>query len=157
MPAFDPSVLTPDNLASWMRMLSFGKNDGKFDICIEGLGYNLRVSEVANTTLKGSLVGKNIPTVAEVTQGEVVKFAGAACKQMGEDGMSVLLEGRAQTVDYIHSPHRFELVMSDAQLIGMRRAAQRIGARAVQLLGNAKDDSAVSAAITLALAQLSIE
>lgn len=31
------------------------------------------VKEHANTTLKGPLVGKNIPTVAEVTQGEVVK------------------------------------------------------------------------------------
>lgn len=59
-----------------------------------------------------------------MTQGEVVKFASGACKMMGEAGMTVLLEGRAQTVNYIDSPFRFELVMSDAQLIGMRRAAQ---------------------------------
>ena len=45
--------------------------------------------------LKGPKVGKNIPTVAEVTQGEVVKFASAACKTMGEAGVSVLLEGRS--------------------------------------------------------------
>jgi hypothetical protein len=40
---------------------------------------------------------------------------------MGDDGMTVLLEGREQTVNYIDSPHRFELVMSDSKLIGMRR------------------------------------
>ena len=44
------------------------------------------------------MVGKNIPTVAEVSQGEVVKFASDACKVMGEGGVSVLLEGREQTV-----------------------------------------------------------
>ena len=86
-----------------------------------------------NTVLKGPLIGKNIPTVAEVSQGEVVKFASNACNIMGESGQSVLLEGREQTVNYIESPHRFELVMSDANLIGMRRAAQRIGAKAIEV------------------------
>ena len=32
------------------------------------------------TVGKGPLVSKNIPAVAEVTQGEVVRFASAACK-----------------------------------------------------------------------------
>ena len=120
-------ALTPENLAAWMAMLSFGQINGKFDTRIAGLGLDLLVSEHANTTLKGKMVGGNIPTVAEVTQGEVVKFASDACKMMGEAGVTVLLEGRSQTVDYIDSPHRFELTMSDSQLIGMRRAAQRIG------------------------------
>ena len=44
--------------------------------------------------LKGPMVRGNIPTVAEVTQGEVVKFASGACKIMGEAGVTVLLEGR---------------------------------------------------------------
>ena len=46
----------------------------------------------------------------QVSQGEVVKFASNACKLMGEAGVSVLLEGREQTVNYIESPYRFELV-----------------------------------------------
>ena len=51
-------------------------------------------SQVANTVLKGPMVRGNIPTVAEVTHGEVVKFASAACKTMGEAGVTVLLEGK---------------------------------------------------------------
>lgn len=147
-------ALTPENLAAWMAMLSFGQINGKFDTRIAGLGLDLLVSEHANTTLKGKMVGGNIPTVAEVTQGEVVKFASDACKMMGEAGVTVLLEGRSQTVDYIDSPHRFELTMSDSQLIGMRRAAQRIGAKSIELLSEAKDDAAVNASVTLALSQL---
>ena len=37
-------------------------------------------------------VGKNIPTVAKMTQGEVVGFAGGAAEQMRADGMNVLME-----------------------------------------------------------------
>ena len=82
--------------------------------------------QVANTTLKGPSVGKNIPTVAEMTQGEVIKFAAAAAEAMRADGMNVLMEGRAQTLDYVRTPHRFELTLSDPNIIGMRRAAQRM-------------------------------
>lgn len=154
--AFDKAVLTPENLQNWMGMLKFGKFNDKFDIHIDApsLGINLFVKDHANTTLKGPLVGKNIPTVAEVTQGEVVKFASAACKTMGDAGMSVLLEGREQTVDHIDSPHRFCLILSDDKLIGMRRAAQRIGAKALELVGPATEDNAAVAAVALALGQL---
>jgi hypothetical protein len=55
------------------------------------------VNKIKNTDLKGSLV-KPIPTVAQATQGEVVKFASAATNTMSRDGYTVLLEGRAQTV-----------------------------------------------------------
>ena len=62
-------VLTPENVAQWMSMLRFEKvADRKYDIVIEGLGINARVSEVQNTVLKEPLVAKNIPTVAEQTQ-----------------------------------------------------------------------------------------
>jgi len=154
---FDPACLTAENLATWMGMLEFGKFNGKFDTKISGLGMEHYVSEVANTVLKGPMVRGNIPTVAEVTQGEVVKFASAACKTMGEAGVTVLLEGRAQTVNYIESPHRFELTLSDPTLIGKRLAAQRIAGRALELIGTATDDHAVVAAIALALGQLSAE
>jgi len=156
---FGSDVLTAENLATWMKKLKFGKFKGAFDIHIDApkMGLDLLVNEHKNTTLKGPLVGKNIPTVAEVTQGEVVKFASNACKMMGDDGMTVLLEGRAQTVDYIESPHRFELVMSDAQLIGMRRAAQRIGAKAIELLGDGTEPTAIATAVMSALKELSQE
>ena len=83
-----------------------------------------------NTTLKAPLVAKNIPTVAERTQGEVVTFAAAAAKKMGDDGLVVLLEGREATVNYIPSRYRYTLTMSDNVALGQRRAAQRIGAAA---------------------------
>lgn len=64
-------ALTKENLASFMGMLSFGKNeDGQYDTHIQGLGLDLYVSKVQNTELKTAKVSKNIPTVAEVTQGE---------------------------------------------------------------------------------------
>merc|ERR1712190_438052 len=117
-------------------MLEFGKMDGKFDIRITGLGIDTKVSEAANTLLKESKVSKNIPTVAEKTQGEVVQFAGSACLKMGADGAVVLLEGREQTLNFIKSPYRFCLTMSDDTIIGQRRAAQRIMA---SLASKAKD------------------
>merc|ERR1711924_167064 len=73
-------------LTQLVDCLSFGKFEGKFDIKIVGYGYDMLVSQVANTTLKEPRVGKNIPTVAEVTQGEVIKFAAAAAEAMRADG-----------------------------------------------------------------------
>merc|ERR1712113_1103841 len=84
-------------------------------------------------------VAKNIPTVAKETQGEVVKFAGDAVKKMGDSGTVVLLEGREQTLNFISSPYRFCLTMSDTKIIGARRAAQRIAAHAVANLGDSTD------------------
>ena len=122
-------ALTKDNLASFVNMLTFGKfKDGKYDTRICGLGLDYLVSEVQNTELKAPKVSKNIPTVAEVTQGEVILFAAEAIRQMGEDGIFVLLEGREQTVNYVRTPLRFTLTLSDMSLIGKRRAAQRLAA-----------------------------
>jgi hypothetical protein len=70
--AFDKeAALTKENLASFMGMLSFGKNPhntDQYDTHIQGLGLDLWVSAVQNTDLKSPKVSKNIPTVAEVTQ-----------------------------------------------------------------------------------------
>jgi len=123
-------ALTKENLSSFMNMLSFGKfKDGKYDTRICGLGLDYLVSEVQNTELKAPKVSKNIPTVAEVTQGEVILFAAEAIRKMGsEDGIFVLLEGREQTVNYVRTPLRFTLTLSDMSLIGKRRAAQRLAA-----------------------------
>lgn len=87
--------------------------NGAYDIRINGLGLDLLVSEVKNTELKSPKVSKNIPTVAQVTQGEVILFAANAVETMCKDGLVVLLEGREQTVNYVRTPHRFTLVLSD--------------------------------------------
>jgi phospholipase C len=63
-------ALTKENLQSFVNMLSFGKFNDKYDTRINGLGLDMLVSEVQNTELKSPKVSKNIPTVAEVTQGK---------------------------------------------------------------------------------------
>jgi len=131
-------ALTKENLETFMGMLSFGKFNGKYDTHIKGLGLDMYISEVQNTELKVPKVSKNIPTVAEVTQGEVVKFAAEAVDTMGKDGLFVLLEGREQTVDFVRTPYRFTLTLSDESLIGKRRAAQRVMAGA---LGKVSDSA----------------
>ena len=152
---FSAEAITPAVLAKLVKCLSFGKFGGKFDIRIKGMGLDLLVSEIANTTLKEPRVGKNIPTIAKMSQGEVIKFAAGAAEQMRSAGQprlappglerrrppkpkrvsrrhNVLMEGRSQTLDYVRTPHRFELTLPDPSVIGQRRAAQRMMAAALQ-------------------------
>ncbi|CAJ1953336.1 unnamed protein product [Cylindrotheca closterium] len=150
-------ALTKENLQSFIEMLSFGKFDGKYDTRINGLGLDMLVSKVQNTELKSPKVSKNIPTVAEVTQGEVILFAADAVDTMGKDGIFVLLEGREQTVNYVRTPHRFTLILSDESLIGKRRAAQRLMAEALTALGDSSSDADVAKALEDSLAKLTSE
>lgn len=147
-------ALTKENLESFIGMLSFGKNkDGHYDTRIQGLGLDMYVSKVQNTELKVSKVSKNIPTVAEVTQGEVILFAAKAVETLRDAGKMVLLEGREQTVNYVKTPHRFILMLSDESLIGKRRAAQRVMAGALERLGDnaSADETAVGEALQTTL------
>jgi hypothetical protein len=66
-------------------------------------------------------------------------FAAKAVETMGADGLVVLLEGREQTVNYVRSPHRFTLILSDESLIGKRRAAQRLMAAAEETCTSDED------------------
>merc|ERR1712072_47643 len=111
-------------------MLQFDEFNGKFDVKIEGLGLKYFVGDVEKTVLKDSKVAKNIPTVAEVTQGEVVKFVSGALEKMAAAGINVLVEGREQTLNHISTPHRFELVLDDTSIIGKRQAALQVGGKA---------------------------
>ena len=131
--------------------------DGKFDTKISGLGLDLLVSEVQNTALKDPRVSKNIPTVAEVTQGEVVLFASSAIEKMGSDGIFVLLEGREQTVNYVRTPLRFTLTLSDMSLIGKRRAAQRLAAAALGEVGEGASEDDIARALDGQLAKMVME
>ena len=157
--AFGPEVLTAPFLADLVRCLSFGKYGpgGAFDTKVEGYGLGFLVSEVQNTTLKDAKVGKNIPTVAKMTQGEVVMFAGKAAETMRSDGMNVLMEGRAQTLNYVRTPHRFELTLSAPIIIGQRRAAQRMMAKALEKLAPVQSsvpESAIKAILGEAIKEL---
>jgi len=152
-------ALTPVALKSFLGMLTFGKFDGVYDVSIKGLGLDLMVSKVCNTVLKGPKVSKNIPTVAGVTQGEVIAFVANATSILAADGFNVLVEGRAQTLNHLRSPHRFELVLSDDLIIGQRRAAQRVGAMAYGSLkgSGVASDAAVLAAIEAAIKKIAAE
>ena len=112
------------------------------------------VSQVQNTELKSPQVSKNIPTVAEMTQGEVILFAASAVEVMGKDGLVVLLEGREQTVNYVRTPYRYTLVLSDESLIGKRRAAQRIMADALKKLPEGAPDTVVDEALESSLTEM---
>ena len=126
---FDPSrALTDENINNYMSMLTFEKIENEWDVIINGLGINSSVKQIQNTLLKSTKVSKNIPTVAEQTQGEVINFACKAIEKMRLDGKNILLEGREQTVNYIPTLYRYTLTISDNTLIGKRRAAQRLGA-----------------------------
>ena len=167
---FSADALTPQLLAELIGYLHFERTiptspkPGKppeFDVRIEGVGVRAMVSNVANTLLKDPKVGKNIPTVARVTQGEVISFAAKCAETMRAAGCNVLMEGRAQTLDYVRTPHRFELTLSKPLLIGMRRAAQMMVGKALEKLkvagpstAPAPDAAAVEAALGQALAEL---
>ena len=156
---FSETVLTPELLESCFAKLTFGKSDdGTFDTMIHlSESETLRVSEVQNTKLKEPRIGKSIPTVAKMTQGGVVKFAAGAAEAMRADGMNVLIEGRSQTLDYIRTPHRFELTLSNPAVIGQRRAAQRMMGEALSSLGSPEEpptDSLVHAALQAALGKM---
>eukprot|EP00439_Symbiodinium_sp_Y106_P055877 s3392_g7.t2 len=148
-----PEKLTHQFLETLISHLEFGKFKGDFDIQIKGLGQDLLVSEITNTLLKEPEVGSFVPMVAAKMQGEVVNFAATAACKMQAAGMNVLVEGRSQSLDYVRTPHRFELLMRDPIAIGYRRAAQRVaGAARVERMRDPKD---VHAALTSALSRLS--
>ena len=139
LPGFSDAALTPENLAGFMGMLSFGRVGAGFDTRVVGLGVDALVSDIANTELKGPEVSKNIPTVAAQTQGEVVNFVARATQMMSEAGCNVIIEGREATVNHIPTPYRFALTLADPTTIGRRRAAQRIMAAAAKQFAAAEE------------------
>jgi hypothetical protein len=83
---------------------------------------------------------------------KVILFAADAIQQMGEDGIFVLLEGREQTVNYVRTPLRFTLTLSDMSLIGKRRAAQRLAAGALGMVGPEAGEEEIMKALETQLA-----
>jgi hypothetical protein len=140
-------TLTPELLKEFLGYLTFDKFGDKFDTKIEGLGMKHMVSEVQGTVLK--TVGKDIPTVAEKTQGEVITFIQDALKKMTADGVNVLLEGRTQTLNYIRTPYRFDLQLKDMSVVGKRQAALLLG----KAIGSASGDAAIKAAMDKDMAE----
>jgi len=97
-----------DLKAAMMDMLKFEMNSstGSLDTHIIGYGVDHWVADVQNTELKGELVKGKIPTIAQSTQGEVVKFVRTAVSLLLSDGIDVIVEGREETVSFIASKNR---------------------------------------------------
>ena len=96
-------ALEPQRLAEFFDMFTFDKFSyfgSSFDVKIEGLGLTYYVSEIEKTVLKDSKIAKNIPTIAEATQGEVITFVSGALTKMAGAGINVIVEGREQTLDH---------------------------------------------------------
>lgn len=145
-------TLTPELLKEFLGYLTFDKFGESFDTKIEGLGLKHMVSEVQNTVLK--TVSKDIPKVAEKTQGEVITFIQDALQKMTADGVNVLLEGRTQTLNYIRTPHRFELKLKDMSVVGKRQAGLILGEAAKKAVGSSTDAGAIKAALDKELLEL---
>jgi len=125
------AVLTKERLDEFMKCLEFKKDaNGEWDTFITATfgekQISMTVREKQNTDLKAARIQQTIASVAQLTQGHVVKFASDAAQQMMGDGAMVLVEGREQTLNFMETKLRFELTLSDLNIIGRRQAACKI-------------------------------
>eukprot|EP00668_Euglena_longa_P046373 GGOE01062058.1.p1 GENE.GGOE01062058.1~~GGOE01062058.1.p1 ORF type:complete len:521 (-),score=93.28 GGOE01062058.1:324-1886(-) len=148
-------LISHERVQQLVGCLHFGCYRGKYDIAMQWDRTTYLLSEIENTLLKEPDVTLHIPTVAQHVQGEVIRFATNALKRLCAEEMNVLLEGRAETLQHFRSPFRFELVAKDVELLGHRRSAQRIMARALkQLPQPTATPEQVRAALQLALHEI---
>ena len=132
--------INPLSISKCMQYLKFDfcpdRDGAHCDIHIDiPEGPSLHVCAIQNTILKYPSVARFVPLVAEKSQGEVIQFTLAAIRTItATHGWNVLIEGRNETLNYIDTPHRFELVLGTPEmteesavlLLGQRRAAQRV-------------------------------
>lgn len=123
----------------------------EYDVFIDS---KQRVKEIENTLLKAPHISQAVPIVAELTQGEVILFGQQAAETLRKAGFNIILEGRAQTLQFITTHHRFELMFPEVSLLGERRGAQRVMARALELT-QSSPEMTVEAAVMKAVELLS--
>lgn len=87
-------------------------------------GRKLNLNEIKITELKNPQVEALVPQIANISQKIVIELANNLFHL--NDSQNYIIEGRHQTLDYIYSDFRFELIMEDELLIGKRRAAQKL-------------------------------
>ncbi|RHW73531.1 hypothetical protein DPX39_030020000 [Trypanosoma brucei equiperdum] len=143
-----PELLTSEVIQRVYSQVTFEDlGNGVYDIVLKG---KLQVRNIENTLLKSPAVNNAVPTVAQQMQGEVVCFAATAVEKLRCAGYNVILEGRSQTLDFIPTPLRFELVLGDPVVLGERRAAQRVMAAALEELKD-RIDTATTADVETSL------
>lgn len=94
-------------------------------ICTTHDGKNYHIHEIENSILKDPSVESMVEFLAGKTQGHVINFARKSVDTLSKKSM-MILEGRKETLNFIPSNNRFELVIRDQSVLGMRRAAQKI-------------------------------
>lgn len=147
----DEITRNPNVVADAVKRVSFKEvSKGTYDVLIDD---TQRVKDIENTVLKTPLINSSVPIVAEQTQGEVIRFAEKAVKILSNAGYNIILEGRAQTLSYIYTKERFELIIPETSVLGQRRAAQRVMAKALDIV-KATPDMNPSQAVTQAVHQL---
>lgn len=147
-------AITPSNMELFTSMLQFGLFNNQYDIRIKGLGFDTYVSEIKFTELASNKVTSVISSVAELIQGEAILFIKDALEILEEDAFVVLIDGREPTMNYLSTPNRFELILSDPSVIGNRRAAELVGAAALESVNKDASDEEVAAALNEALETL---
>ena len=147
-------AITPSNMELFTSMLQFGLFNNEYDTRIRGLGFDTYVSEIKFTELASNKVTSVISSVANLIQGEAILFIKDALEILKEDAFVVLLDGREPSMNYVPTPNRFELILSDPNVIGNRRAAQLVGAAALESVNEDASDEEVAAALNEALETL---
>mmetsp|Transcript_28560 Transcript_28560/g.57762 ORF Transcript_28560/g.57762 Transcript_28560/m.57762 type:complete len:116 (-) Transcript_28560:84-431(-) len=56
-----------------------------------------------------SKIADNLPLALEYGQGEVINFVTSALKKLQGTGVTVLVDGQEASLQYIPTPHRFQL------------------------------------------------
>lgn len=88
------------------------------------------LEQLKNGVLKQTSINRFLPTVARFTQGEVINLTNGYLEL--NQSKTILLEGRKQTLSYLKADYRYELVMESKEVLGARRAAQKIAAYLAQ-------------------------
>ena len=141
-------MLTTERLSEFMGYLEFKKDDvGDWDtfitakFCDKEIKMTVKGSQ--NTDLKAARIQQTIASVAQLTQGHVVKFASDAAQNMMDGGAMVLVEGREQTLNFMQTKLRFELTLSDLNIIGRRQAACKIAGNTLKCVKEGDGEDAI--------------
>jgi len=105
---------------------------GSVEITGEGVflrdsGGLVPLEDLKNGVLKQTAINRLLPHMARFTQGQVINLTNRYLELNRKS--TVLIEGRKQTLNFLKADRRFELIMVNREILGARRAAQKIAAR----------------------------
>jgi len=108
------------------------ETDSDIQVYLEGK--TLPLDSIKNGLLKETAINRSLPSVARYTQGEVIAIVNRYLSI--NQRKHLILEGRKETLNHIHADYRIELLLENKEILGKRRAAQKL----VDLLGTASNE-----------------